>query len=283
MMQKGLGYLLVAALITMGSSTLALAELEWDVVKKQGFDKAPLDIAFSQSDGRIFVLFEGGEVQILSATGELQERFALEYPASSLALTADGSRLFLADPQGKQLQIIDVAVVHDLPINNSPVKGAADAPVTLTVFSDFQCPYCARLTPLIEQIVAAYPQQVKLVFKQFPLQMHKFAEKAAIASLAARDQGKFWPFHDLLFANFNQLSDVKIRELATKAGLDMTRFDEDLKNPAYPLEINADQRLGQQAGVRGTPAVYINGKQLKDRSQAGFRAMIERELAKAKP
>ncbi len=133
-------------------------------------------------------------------------------------------------------------------------------------------PTAQSLVPILDQVVAAYPKQVKVVFKHFPLSMHKFAQNAAIASLAARNQGKFWPLHDLLFENYNKLNDVKIRELAESVGLDMARFDQDMANPALLQEVSNDMQLGAKAGVRGTPAVYINGRQLKDRSIKWFQA-----------
>jgi protein-disulfide isomerase len=110
--------------------------------------------------------------------------------------------------------------------------------------------------------------------------MHRFAQPAAIASLAARNQGKFWPLHDQLFANYNKLNDDLIRQLAESVGLDMVRFDLDMVNPTLQQEVAADTQLGAQAGVRGTPAVYINGMQLKDRSFDGFKQTIDAELKK---
>jgi protein-disulfide isomerase len=110
------------------------------------------------------------------------------------------------------------------------------------------------------------------------LSMHKFARQAAIASIAARNQGKFWPLHDQLFANYNQLNDEKIRELAESVGLDMERFDKDIQDPALQQEIATDMQLGTSSGVRGTPAVYVNGAQLGDRSFEGFRRAIDAEL-----
>ena len=166
-------------------------------------------------------------------------------------------------------------------MNSSAVKGAENAPVTITLFDDFQCPYCARLLPVLDQVLAAYPKQVQMVYKHFPLSMHKFANAAAIASIAARNQDKFWPMHDQLFANYNKLNDALIRQLAESVGLDMARFDQDMANPALQQEVAADMQLGAKAGVRGTPAVYINGRQLKDRSINGFKRMIDAELKKA--
>ncbi|RLB62668.1 MAG: hypothetical protein DRH08_12130 [Deltaproteobacteria bacterium] len=254
------------------------AELEKNLVKRQSLDETPVDIAQSVSDGRLFVLLEGGYVQIFSRDGVKQERFKVGDGVTSLAVSPDGQRLYLGNAKSKELQFVDLSYVQKLPVNNSATKGATNAPVTIVIFDDFQCPYCARLVPTLDKVVATYSKQVQVVYKHFPLSMHKFAESAAIASLAARNQGKFWPLHDKLFANYNKLNDVMIRELAESVGLDMARFDKDIVNPALRQEIAADTQLGTQAGVRGTPAVYINGKQLKDRSFKGFKQMIDSEL-----
>jgi protein-disulfide isomerase len=257
------------------------AELQKDLSKRQPLGKTPLDIAQSVSDGRLFILLEGGVVQIFSVDGQQQERFKVDAGVTSLEVSPDGQRLYLGSSKGNELQIFNLSYIQELPVNNSAVKGAENAPVTITLFDDFQCPYCARLTPTLDQVLAAYPQQVRIVYKHFPLSMHKFARAAATASIAARNQGKFWPLHDQLFANYNKLNDAMIRELAEGVGLDMARFDQDLANPALQQEIAADMQLGSKAGVRGTPAAYINGKQLKDRSFKGFKRAIDAELKTA--
>lgn len=277
---SGLCRVVVVLLALIIPFSAVYAEPQKDLVKRHSLDKAPLDIAQSVSDGRVFVLLEGGELLILAADGQQQERFRVGADVSSLAVSPDGQRLFLANAKSKEVQFVDLVQIQQLPVNNSPFKGAQNAPVTVTIFSDFQCPYCARLLPAMEQVMTAYPQQVRMVFKQFPLSMHKFAQPAALASLAARNQGKFWPLHDQLFANYNTLNEAKIRELAAAVGLDMARYDRDVANPALQQEIAADMQLGTQAGVRGTPAVYVNGKQLKDRSFSGFKQEIDAELKK---
>lgn len=267
--------LLIGLLVSVSP---AYAELEKNLVNRQVLDKAPLDVAQSVSDGRLFVLLDGGEVQIFSADGQTQERFKVGAGVTSLEVSPDGQLLYLGIANSKELQFVELSYVQQLPQNNSPVKGPDAAKVTITIFSDFQCPYCARLLPTLEQVMQAYPKQVRMVFKQFPLSMHPFAQPAALASLAARNQGKFWPLHDQLFANYNKLNDALIRQLAEGVGLDMARFDKDVANPALQQEVAADTQLGVQAGVRGTPAAYINGKQLKDRSFNGFKQMIDAEL-----
>lgn len=268
---------LFALLLT---TSLAYAELEKNMVKRQSLGNTPVDIAQSVSDGRLFVLLQGGDVQIFSPDGQKQERFNVGSGVTSLQVSPDGQRLYLGNAKSNELQFVEISFVQQLPVNNSAVKGAKNAPVTITVFDDFQCPYCARLVPTLEQVLAAYPTQVRVVYKHFPLSMHKFAKQAALASIAARNQGKFWPMHDLLFANYNKLNDAKIRELAETVGLDMARFDKDLVDPALQQEVAADMQLGAKAGVRGTPAAYLNGVSLKDRSINGFKKMIDAELKK---
>jgi len=259
----------------------AYAELQWEITKTLNLDQAPIDMAISNDDGRVFLLLEGGVIQILSPSGQKLDNFEVG-PATSLTVSKDGQKLILGNSASKEVTIVAVSHVHDLPVSGSPTKGAEDAPVTITVFSDFQCPYCSRIEPLLDQIQAAYPNQVQIVFKQFPLNMHKFARQAALASLAARNQGKFWELHEKLFANYNKLNNEKIRELAESIGLDMAQYDKDITNPALQQEINADMMLGKKAGVRGTPSIFINGKQAKQKNAAGFKRVIEAELKKAK-
>ena len=134
--------------------------------------------------------------------------------------------------------------------------------------------------PVFEQVLEKYPQDVKVVFKNFPLQNHKFAMKAAVAALAAGDQGKFWEFHDLLFKNYNKLSDQKIQEIAQAVGLNMEDYEKKKNDPAIKRKVNQDFSEGRQAGVRGTPSIFINGIRLRDRSLKGFQAAIDKQLQK---
>jgi len=121
---------------------------------------------------------------------------------------------------------------------------------------------------------------MKLVFKNFPLRNHKFAWPAAIAALAANKQGKFWELHDQLYENYNRLSDQKIREIAQQVGLDIKKFDKDMKDPELKAIVERDFQEGARAGVRGIPTIFVNGRQLKNRSFQGFQAAIEKELAR---
>ena len=136
--------------------------------------------------------------------------------------------------------------------------------------------------PVLEQVLEQYPQQVKLVFKNFPLRSHSFAYKAAQASMAAERQGKFWEFHDLLFKNYNRINDQKITEIMTDLNLDADQFQRAMQDPAIKAQIDADLRNGNAAGVRGTPTIFINGKLLRDKSLSGFQRQIDQELMQLK-
>jgi protein-disulfide isomerase len=131
-------------------------------------------------------------------------------------------------------------------------------------------------------VLEQYPQQVKLVFKNFPLRSHSFAYKAAQASMAAEQQGKFWEFHDLLFKNYNRINDQKITEIMNDLNLDADQFQRAMQDPAIKAQIDADLRNGDTAGVRGTPTIFINGKLLRDKSLAGFQRQINEELMQLK-
>jgi protein-disulfide isomerase len=132
-------------------------------------------------------------------------------------------------------------------------------------------------------VLEQYPNDVKLVFKNFPLtRIHKSAMNAAIAALAANQQGKFWEFHAELFKNYNKLSDEKFDEIAQALELDMEQFKQDMQNPALSAIVQRDLKDGAEAGVRGTPSIFVNGRILQQRSLPGFKQIIDEELAKKK-
>ena len=138
------------------------------------------------------------------------------------------------------------------------------------------------LEPLLRQVLEKYPNDVKLVIKHFPLAMHGYARKAAIAAVAAGKQGKFWEMHEKLFASQKELSDAKVEAIAKELGLDMERFTKDLKDPAIASLIDKDMNDGRQANVQGTPTIFLNGKSFNQRSLQGFQQAIEAELKKRK-
>lgn len=147
-----------------------------------------------------------------------------------------------------------------IPTQGSPVTGAANARITLVEFSDFQCPFCGPASLKLAAVLKAFPNDVKLIFKQYPLDFHPQAQISAQAALAAHQQGKFWQLHDLMFANRSKLSRQSILGWSQQAGLDMKRFNADLDSEAIKKAVARDMDDGLKAGVEATPTVYINGQ-----------------------
>jgi protein-disulfide isomerase len=135
--------------------------------------------------------------------------------------------------------------------------------------------------PLLEQVLENNPDTVKVVFKNFPItSIHDYADLAARAALAAFNQGKFWEYHDALFAA-DTLSDQVIADTAVKVGLDISQFRKDLDSEAIRAKLAQDIADGEKIGVRGTPSIFVNGNKLKNRSPQAFQALIDQELKRA--
>lgn len=137
--------------------------------------------------------------------------------------------------------------------------------------------------PQLEQLLEKYPTDLRVVFKNFPIPSHKYAFASAMAAMAAGRQGKFWEFHDELFKNYNSINEQKIEKIVKQLGLDETKFNKDKKDRALINHIQLDYKEGRKIGVRGTPTVFINGKQFrKRRNMKNMEAVIEEALKKEK-
>lgn len=164
---------------------------------------------------------------------------------------------------------------------NDMTKGPANAKVTIVEFSEFECPYCRRGADTMYEVLKAYPNDVRLVFKHLPLSFHKNAEPASRAALAAGKQGKFWEMHDHLFENQRSLGEKLYMEQAEKMGLDMTQFKSDYNSAALKKQIQEDLKEAERVGVRGTPGFLINGVLVSGARPADdFKQIIDRWLAK---
>jgi len=161
-----------------------------------------------------------------------------------------------------------------------PVRGPAEAPIEIIEFSDFECPFCARAHPTVTQVLDEYGSQVRLVYRHYPLPNHPNARPAAEASLCAQEQDRFWPYHDRLFANPSRLTIADLKQHASDVGLDRTPFDACLDSGKYRAEVEKDIAAGNQAGVSGTPAFFINGRLLSGAQPFEmFKRVIDEELA----
>jgi protein-disulfide isomerase len=160
-------------------------------------------------------------------------------------------------------------------------RGAREAPVTIVEFSDFQCPYCRSVVATLKDVAARYPDRVRWVFRDFPLEnLHPEAPLAHEAARCAGDQGKFWPYHDLLFAETNLTPDA-LKQYAAQVGLEASAFAQCLESRRHRAAVAADVAAGAQLGVTGTPTFFINGRPLVGNLPlAEFQRVIERELAK---
>lgn len=165
----------------------------------------------------------------------------------------------------------------ELPIEDHPIRGAPMARVTIAEFSDFECPYCGRAYPIVEELLREYPGEVRVVFFNYPLSAHPHAMPAARASVAAGNQGKFWEMYDLLFNHQTQLTDEDIDRYATEIGLDLERFHTDIRGAEVQASVDADRELGRTLHVDGTPTFFINGRRFREGPQA-LPAYIREEL-----
>ena len=168
----------------------------------------------------------------------------------------------------------------------SPARGPANAPVTLVEFSDFQCPYCAIAVSQVEAVLKSHPDNVRLVFKEYPLETHPQAALAAAAALAAHKQGKFWAMHDALFAHRNDLSRPAIVEMAKQIGLDVKRFEHDWNSTEVKEAVIRDVQDGDRAHVEGTPTIFVNGQRFNGQITAeslGTAIQDELKSKSAKP
>jgi protein-disulfide isomerase len=163
---------------------------------------------------------------------------------------------------------------------NGAAKGPANAPIEIIEFSDFQCPFCQRANPTVRQVLQTYGDRVRFVYRHFPLGNHPNARPAAEASQCAAEQGKFWEYHDRLFANQSRLGEADLKQSAAELGLDTTKFNACVDTHKYRAQVEADMKAGEEAGVNGTPAFFVNGRMIGGAQPFdAFKRIIDEELS----
>ncbi len=236
-------------------------------------------------------LLTGGAVASLVDVKEKNNLYLLKLNVNGQVfdsyVSKDGSLLFpSAVDMTKELPTQQPGKSVEASADDDPSLGPLSAPVTIIVFSDYQCPFCARVEPTLKQVMDTYKEEVRLVFRDFPLGFHQYAQLAAEASECADEQGKFWEYHDLLFAKQSEWSPVginKFKEYALDLGLDASQFNACLESGKYADEVKKDLEEGQAAGVTGTPAFFVNGVLVSGAQPfSTFQQIIEQELNKGK-
>ena len=177
--------------------------------------------------------------------------------------------------------VAPVSPVFKIATDDQPAKGGADAAVTIVEFTDFQCPSCAQVQPVLDKLVAEYGGRVRLVARDYPLPQHPDAFRAAVAAEAARAQGKYWEYAAKLFGNQSALGVDHLKRYAAELGLDRAKFDSALDGATFSNQVRRDLMDGQKVGVNGTPSLFINGRRVSDRSYAGLKAAIDAALGAA--
>ncbi|MGA1824641.1 MAG: thioredoxin domain-containing protein [bacterium] len=258
----------------------SFAKVEWEILENITLEDSPLDITISK-DGTVAYILGTKNILIYSIEDKkTSDIIPIQGTFSQIAISPDGEKLYLTNKKSKQVSILKIATIYDIEVGQSPVMGKPGAPVTIVAFLDYQCPYCTKVYPVLEQLLEQYPKDVNLIIKHYPLQMHPFAQKASQAALAASKQNKYQEMTKILMLNSKNLNDTTIKKYAEEIGLDMIEFDKAYNDPSNKKIINQDMQTGAQVKVRGVPALFINGRGAKNRSLNALSAMIRSELKK---
>lgn len=272
-------FICLVCTIALCIASTARADYEWSLLKDIPLAGSPRDVAVSADGTTAFVLCDTDIVVVSLGGRTVTGMLSVGGGYDRIAVTPAGDMLILTRAGGNQVSLVQVTQVYDIPPGASPVIGNPQAPVMLTAFLDFQCPYCSKAYPLLEQTLAKYPDTVKLVIKHFPLKFHAAAEPAARAALAAARQQKYREFCSLLMQQSGRLSEEAIRQAAQQTGLDMTRFDADLQDIGLRRQIASDKTDGSRCRVRGVPAIFVNGRPIQSYTIESLSAMIDKERA----
>lgn len=251
--------------------------------------ETPMDTAASITGNYIYVLTKTRNILVYGADGDFKGKIGVDSAIDGIMAGPRDDILFLTSTEQKTVRIAAVNFIKDINISHSPVKGPADASVTIAVFSDFQCVSCARAAEALDQAQADYPEDVKVVFKHYPLRGHRYAVKAAIAAMAAQKQDMFWLYHDMLFDEGLNLTEKRLTEIAEELNLNMEKFERDYHAPEMVDRIRKDIAEAVALGVDGTPSLFVNGSMLRDWTPDGIEKAIqdvmgkkEKETARAK-
>ncbi|WP_306547216.1 thioredoxin domain-containing protein [Desulfobulbus sp.] len=256
----------------------AAGDLNWSVQASWPIPAKPVDIAQSLDNKKVFILGADSKVYIFTPDGKQLGALPVDSGVTAIDIAARGEMLYLVNDKTKTYTAIDVSFNQKIDIIGAPVRGAENAPVTLVLFSDFECPWCGKLEPTLAELLTKNTDKLRIVFKHLPLPMHQQAEPAALAAIAAQKQGKFWEMHDALFQTTNWTPTV-IDETAQRIGLNMAQYKADVSGPEVQTQLAKDKADAQAADVVATPSMFVNGRPARDRSLPALQKMVDEALA----
>jgi len=274
----GLG-LMLSASFSLAAAQPAQAKVYQTVDKTFTATTAPIDMAVSGDGNLTFILGPNGKITIYPKEGE-KEEISVEGDFDHIVAPGVGDKIWLSSQKTKQVKEVFVDFVRQINTEGSPFLGEEKAPIVITTFSDFQCPHCAQQGELFQKLLEKNPTSIKIVYKYYPLPNHQFAAAAAIASYAAQQQGKFWQYHDLVYAEFRDLTLEKLNQFAEKLGLNMPQFQQQMNSQEAKDRVMRDLQEGREVGITGTPVVYLNGRLVRERTIENFQKMIDEALKK---
>ena len=276
------------ALATINGKTISAQEfeeknkLEFYEIRAEAFEI--LNANLKETVSSELLIAEAVELQVSPSdiiareiTDKLREFSDEEKAALQNALD---QRLF-AKYKAQFLMKEPAPIVQNISIDDDPSLGKANAPVTIVMFSDFQCPTCAAVHPVLKKVAAEYGDKTRFVVRDFPLtSIHANAFPAALAAKAAFNQGKFFEYSEKLYAHQDALDTVSLKKYAADLGLNLKQFEIDLTDEKTAAEVRKDMSDGRIYGIKGTPAIFINGINIRHLSESSFREAIEKALKK---
>jgi protein-disulfide isomerase len=269
---------LCLAMICCCPTASCIAEMDITVKAEFELESALSDLKLSRDGKWMYLLTQEGQLLVYSYKGVLVGAFDVGAGFTQIEPGPTEDEIYLLDKKGKTIQIAELNYPREIDSSGSPFKGKVDAPVVIVEYTDFQCPYCAKLGTIFNELLELYPGKLKIVYKNFPLSGHTYAWKAAAAVMAAHEKGQFWPFHDRLFEHFNSLDDAKLLKIRKEFGFDTPEFDQLMKSSKIRKKVADDKQEGKSIGVHSTPTVFVNGIRLKDKRLSGFKAAIDKAL-----
>lgn len=282
---------------------ITLAELDEEIVSElhdlraqaleQLIEKRALSRAAEQRGLEVDALIEQETAKLDPVSDEEVAKFFDDNasripPGATLADVGPRIRELLEEARGREavdalLEGLDVAIYLTpprIPVEAiGPALGPAEAVITIVEWSDYECPYCARAEPVLQELLALYPTQVRWVYRHMPLPFHAQARPAAIAAVCAEEQDRFWDYHERLFSNQSELSSEAFGRLADEVGLDRSAFDTCIAGSDAADRVDRDMRDAERAGATATPSFNVNGIQFSGaRSLEAFVEVVEQEL-----